>query len=129
MAEETAARDESPKPGDVGVIERPDRWGLMPKLEAGEKLDLNKLLRYWFVQFNPLYFVSAFCVLYGVFLVARNIDTLEAGSPDRAQLLLFGVLQAYEALVIFGAYFLVNQARVVRPAVLLCLLEAVFLFD
>lgn len=129
MNEDGASRDESSKAGDAGVIRRPDRWGLLPELASGQKLDLPTLLRYWFVQFNPLYFISAFCVLYGVFLVARNISTLDPASPERAQLVLFGVIQAYEALIIGGAAFLVNRAHAVRPAVLLTLLEAVFLFD
>jgi hypothetical protein len=129
MNEDGASRDETSKATDAGVIRRPDRWGLLPELPRGQKLDLRTLLRYWFVQFNPLYFISAFCVLYGVFLVARNISTLDPASPERAQLVLFGVIQAYEALIIGGAAFLVNRAHAVRPAVLLTLLEAVFLFD
>ncbi len=129
MNEDGAGRDESSKAGAAGVIRRPDRWGLLPELPTGQKLDLPTLLRYWFVQFNPLYFISAFCVLYGVFLVTRNISTLDGISPERAQLVLFGVIQAYEALIIGGAAFLVNRAHAVRPAVLLTLLEAVFLFD
>jgi hypothetical protein len=128
MSEKDVGGNEAPKSA-AAAIPVTERWGLLPDLPGGGKHDLNTLLRYWFVEFNPLYFVSAFCVLYGVFLVARNIDTLDPTSPDRAQFVLFGVIQAYEALVIGGAAFLVNRANAVRPAVLLTLLETLFLFD
>lgn len=129
MIEDVANRDASPKAGDAGAIRHHERWGLLPDMPGGGKLDLPTLLRYWFVQFNPLYFISAFCVLYGVFLVARNVSALDPESPERAQLILFGVIQAYEALIIGGAAFLVHRAQAVRPAVLLTFLEALFLFD
>ena len=129
MNEDGANRDQSSKARDDGAIRLHERWGLLPESPAGQKLDPRTVLRYWFVEFNPLYFISAFCVLYGVFLVARNISTLDTVSPERAQLVLFGVIQAYEALIIGGAAFLVHRAHAVRPAVLLTLLEAVFLFD
>ncbi|OGA04484.1 MAG: hypothetical protein A3H35_00160 [Betaproteobacteria bacterium RIFCSPLOWO2_02_FULL_62_17] len=129
MSEEDTVRNETPTGSDAAVISRPDRWGLLPDQSDGGKHDLKTLFVYWFVQFNPLYFISAFCVLYGVFLVARNIDAFDPGSPERAQFVLFAVIQAYEALIVGGAVFLVNRANAVRPAVLLTLLEAVFLFD
>ena len=129
MSNETAVPNQSPAGADAAVISRPDKWGLLPEAASGGKHGLKDLFVYWFVQFNPLYFVSAFCVLYGVFLIARNIDAFDPGSPERAQFALFAVIQAYEALIIGGAAFLVNRANAVRPAVLLTLLEAVFLFD
>ena len=129
MSEDTAVRGETSNAGAAGASRAPERWGLLPPQPGGRPLDLKTLLRYWFVQFNPLYFISAFCVLYGVFLIARNISALDPGSPERAHLVLFGVIQAYEALIIGGAAFLVHRARAVRPAVILTLLEAVFLFD
>jgi len=81
------------------------------------------------VQFNPLYFISAMCMLFGVFLVARNIETLAPKSPERVQLVLFVVIQAYEWMLIGGAALLARRAGVVRPAVIMALLETVFLFD
>ena len=42
---------------------------------------------------------------------------------------LFGVIQAYEALLILGCAFLARRAGAIRPAVLLALAEVVFLFD
>ena len=107
---------------------RPDSWGLLPDVQW-QRLSWRELLHYWFVQFNPLYFISAMCILFGVFLVARNIETLAPKSPERVQLVLFAVIQAYEWLLIGGAALLAQRARVVRPAVILALLEAVFLFD
>jgi hypothetical protein len=87
------------------------------------------LLRYWFVELNPLYFLSALCVLGGVFLVSRNVGALDPESPARAERWLFWIVQAYEILLVGGAFFLVRIARATRPAVLLVLLETVFLFD
>jgi hypothetical protein len=111
-----------------GIFERPDRWGLLPD-RAGAPLDTRTVLRHWFVHFNPLYLLSAFCVLTGVFLVNRSLDRLPADAFDGPRLALFAVIQAYEVLIVAGAAFLVRRARAVRPAVLLVLLEAVFLFD
>jgi hypothetical protein len=107
---------------------RPESWGLLPDVQW-QRLSWRDLLHYWFVQFNPLYFISAMCILFGVFLVARNMETLAPKSPERAQLVLLAVIQAYEWLLIGGAALLALRARVVRPAVILALLEAVFLFD
>jgi len=36
----------------------------------------KKKLHYWFVQYNPLYFFSAFCVLLGVFLISQGLEEL-----------------------------------------------------
>jgi hypothetical protein len=133
-------RDEPGKPGtqrlrlrkwmtDLSTIDHVGRWGLFPDRGHGEPLRWRAVLRHWFVRFNPLYFVSALCVLGGVFLVSRNLDGMDPAAPARPQILLFAVVQAYEALIIGGALFLVRRVGVVRPAVLLVLLEAVFLFD
>ena len=112
-----------------GIFEPPGRWGLLPDRRGGAPLDTRTVLRHGFVHFNPLYLLSAFCVLTGVFLVNRNLDRLPADAFDGPRLALFAVMQAYEVLIVAGAAFLVRRARAVRPAVLLVLLEAVFLFD
>ena len=106
-----------------------NRWGLLPERGEGEALSMRKLMLHFFVDFNPLYFISAFCVLYGVFLVARNIEDLGLQTIEAQQFLLFGVIQTYELLVIAGAAFLAHQVRATRPAVLLGLLECVLLLD
>jgi hypothetical protein len=112
-----------------GIFEPPGRWGLLPDPRAGIPLDTRSVLRHWFVHFNPLYLLSASSVLAGVFLVNRSLDRLPADDFDGPRLALFAVVQAYEALILAGAAFLVRRARAVRPAVLLLLLEAVFVFD
>jgi hypothetical protein len=112
-----------------GIFERPGRWGLLGDRTDGAPFDPGAVLRHWFVHFNPLYLLSAFCVLTGVFLVNRSLDLLPADAFDGPRLALFAVIQAYEALIVAGAAFLARRARAVRPAVLLVLLEAVFLFD
>ena len=110
------------------AVRKTESWGLLPDVQW-QQLGWRELLHYWFVQFNPLYFISALCMLFGVFLVARNMETLAPRSPERVQLVLFVVIQAYEWMLIGGAALLARRAGVVRPAVIMALLEAVFLFD
>ncbi|HEY4373565.1 MAG TPA: hypothetical protein VGN52_16660 [Burkholderiales bacterium] len=105
------------------------RWGLLPERPPGEAHSMQRLLLHFFVDFNPLYFISAFCVLYGVFLVARNIEGLGLHTLEAQQLILFGVIQAYEIAVIAACAVLARRIRATRPAVLLGLLECVLLFD
>jgi hypothetical protein len=112
-----------------GLIEPPSRWGLLPEREAGERLSLRNVLRHWLIHFNPLYFASALSVLAGVFVVNRHFDRPGVTTSTGPHLVLFAVVQAYEVLIIGGAAFLVHRAGAVRPAVLLILLEALFLFD
>jgi hypothetical protein len=114
---------------EPGLFEPPGRWGLLPDRKRGVPLDPRTVLRHWFVHFNPLYLMSAFCVLTGMFLVNRSLDRLPEEAFDWPRLALFAVMQSYELLVVAGAAFLVRRARAVRPAVLLVLLEALFLFD
>jgi hypothetical protein len=111
------------------AIAGPGGWGLFPERESGKKPDLKTTFRYFFVEFNPLYFISAFCILYGVFLIARNMDALDSHFGGFGQGILFIVMQIYEALIIGGVAFLVHYARARRPAALLCVLESVLLFD
>lgn len=122
---EVAGKDSGSAPP---AAHRHESWGLLPNVQW-QHLSWRDLLHYWFVQFNPLYFISAMCILFGVLLVARNIETLAPKSPERVQLMLFAIIQAYEWLLIGGAALLAQRARVVRPVVILALLEAVFLFD
>ena len=82
------------------------------------------LFHRWFVQYNPLYFASALCVLGGVFLVTR-----EPGNWDTGQLALAGVLQLYELALIAGAAILFNRPGQRRPAVILGIAAIAFLFD
>jgi hypothetical protein len=87
---------------------------------------IRKLFHYWFVQYNPLYFVSALCVLFGMFLVSRGLEEM-GWTPG--QIILTAVIQAYEILLITGAAILFRSAGERRPGVILGLLEVFFLFD
>lgn len=107
----------------------PEPWGLLPERPAGEPWSLRLVLRYYFVEFNPLFFISAFCLLYGVFEVAQHIEELGIASLEVQQSLLFGITQLYELLVIAAAALLAHRARAIRAAVLLALLECALLFD
>jgi len=104
-------------------------WGLLPTPQYGQTQHWATWLRYYFVEFNPLYFISTCCILYGVSLVARNVGAFNLHSANLEQLLLFTTTQLYEAALIAGAAILARWVRAKRPAVLLCLLECVMLFD
>ena len=87
---------------------------------------LRKKLNYWFVQYNPLYFFSTLCVLFGVFLISKGLPELDW---QKGQSLLTVVMQFYEILIIAGAALLVRTTGQYRPAVILALIEIFFLFD
>jgi hypothetical protein len=80
----------------------------------------------WFKRYNPFYFFSALCIFSGVFLLSQGLD--EIGWRG-GEFVLFGIVQAYEILLIAGAWLLFRVARMKRPAVILGLMEVVFLFD
>ena len=84
------------------------------------------LLHYWFVQYNPLYFFSALCVLCGTFLVSRGLETM---GWEQGQILLTIVIQAYEVLLLISTALLFRVAGQRRPAVILAMVEVFFLFD
>lgn len=105
------------------------KWGLMPETADGSPPGWRQVLHHWFVRYNPLYFFSALCVLAGVFLVARGAGELESYWVLGVPVLLFAVIQAYEALLILGCAFLARRVGAIRPAVLLALAEVLFLFD
>lgn len=87
---------------------------------------IRKLLHYWFVQYNPLYFFSALCILFGMFLISRGLTEL---GWQQGQLLLTAAMQLYEILLIIGGALLFRMAGLRRPAVILGLMEVFFLFD
>jgi hypothetical protein len=80
----------------------------------------------WFIRYNPLYFFSALCVLFGMFLVSQGLNAL---AWTRGQLVLTGVMQVYELLLIAGAALLFRKAAQARPAVILGIMAVVLLFD
>ena len=87
---------------------------------------LREKLHYWFIQYNPLYFFSALCILFGVFLISKGLPEL---NWQKGQFLLTAVMQFYEILLIAGSALLVRIAGQYRPAVILALIEIFFLFD
>lgn len=87
---------------------------------------LRRLIYRWFVQYNPLYFFSALCVLAGVLLVSQ---ALPVEGVQRDRLALAGVVQLYEFLLIGSAAFLFRVTGLRRPAVILAIVELPFLFD
>jgi hypothetical protein len=110
-----------------------NQWGLWPASKESFATNWRELIHYWFVQYNPLYFFSAFCMLAGVYLLTRGLDGNEiAGTHDAwtlGQVFLFAIIQLYEFLLIAAAAFLVHKAGLIRPAIILMMLEGVFLFD
>jgi hypothetical protein len=78
----------------------------------------------WFVEYNPLYFASALCILAGIFLVARE-------APPEAfvsKLAIVASTEVYQLLLIAGAALLL-RAGLARPAAILGLLAVVFILD
>lgn len=104
-------------------------FGLIPGQGGQEKTDTGTWLRYFFVEYNPLYFVSAFCMLYGIFLIDRNLSAMTMSSGPMASVALLLVLQLYEISLLAAAIFLAHRLGAIRPAAMLCLLECVLLFD
>ncbi len=87
---------------------------------------LRQLLHYWFVQYNPLYFFSALCVLLGMFLITRELPQL---NWQQGHIFASAVMQAYELMLISGAALLFRGASQYRPSVILGLLAVFFMFD
>ncbi len=85
----------------------------------------HALAHRWFVQYNPLYLVSAALVLAGVFLLSRGLARTESLS---AELWLTAVTELYQVLLI-GSAALLQRAGQRRPAVMLALLESIYLGD
>ncbi|MFZ6871473.1 hypothetical protein ACO0LF_05315 [Undibacterium sp. Di27W] len=104
-------------------------FGLIPAQGKQKKPDIHTWLRYFFVEYNPLYFVSAFCMLYGIFLIDRNLSAMTISSGPMASIALLLVLQLYEISLLAAAIFLAHRLGAIRPAAMLCLLECVLLFD
>ena len=87
---------------------------------------IQRKLHYWFVQYNPLYFFSALCVLSGMFLVSKGLADLEW---RMGHALTAAIMQSYEILLVLGAMFLFRFADQRRPAVILAIMEIFFLYD
>ncbi len=95
-------------------------------LTAANCEKLHPLLHRWFVEYNPAYFASALCLLAGIFLISDGLG----GAKNRSgELWLIGVVQLYELMLIGGAAFLYRVLHQRRPAVVLALVEMVYLLD
>jgi hypothetical protein len=115
---------------DVRGNHTTNRWGIWAAPEKYRTTDGYELIHYWFVQYNPLYVFSALCVLGGVYLLALELDgDAVAGGWSLGQVFLFAVIQFYELLLIAAAGFLVHKVGLIRPAIILMMLEGLFLFD
>ena len=85
----------------------------------------RRLLHRWFVQYNPLYLLSAALVLGGTSLLSRGL-TQHASAV--AQLSVALVAEVYAVALILGAALL-TRIGLRRPGVLLCLLAVVYQGD
>ncbi len=99
-------------------------------------MDLNgrfkSQLHRCFVLYNPLYFFSALCFIFGVFLVSRGLTRIPQVQRHLfmdGQVLLTGVIELYEILLLAGSFILYRKTGQRRPAVILGLIEVVLIFD
>ncbi len=88
--------------------------------------EFRGVLHRWFVQYNPLYFFSALCMLLGIFFVSPGFEN-EAWQTWETVLTL--VIEIYEMSLIMGAAFLFRYTKQYRSSAILGLLAMVFLFD
>ncbi len=103
-----------------------DVYDYIREPEGGKPGLLKRLIDHNFVEYNPLFFFSALCILVGVMLASGGLGEI---GWKKGQLLLAVVVQAYEILLIAATALLFRAARQKRPAVILGLTAAVFLFD
>lgn len=87
---------------------------------------IKYLFHKWFVNYNPLYFISALCFIFGVFLVSRDMHKIHWID---GQIILTGVIESYEVVVLAGSFILYRIVSQFRPAIILALLNIIFLFD
>ncbi|HEY8092007.1 MAG TPA: hypothetical protein VIF09_29300, partial [Polyangiaceae bacterium] len=85
----------------------------------------RRLLYRWFVEYNPLYLLSATLVLGGCFLVARGL----AGREGVASSLGITLVSETYALCLLGGAALLTRIGQRRPAVLLALLALLYQWD
>lgn len=94
--------------------------------EIGNTDHRPNLFKHWFVVYNPLYFISALCFVFGVFMVSRGMDNIDWVD---GQVVLTGVIELYEFALLAGSFFLLRIASQTRPAIILAILSIVFLMD
>ena len=115
---EEKKESESTKPDELETVET--------YKTADERGKFNGVVRHWFAAYNPVCFFSALCVLAGVFFVSRGLMEMKWRNSE---IILNGVVQLYEFLLIGAAFLLFNFTRQKRQAVILALLEMCFILD
>src|SRR5688500_1545602 len=78
------------------------------------------------VDYNPFYFLSACCMLLGIFVLNDSLDW--SPLPQQNLLVLIAALNVYE-LALLGLGLFLLQRGLTRDALFLLLLEAFFLAD
>ena len=86
----------------------------------------QRLLYRWFVEYNPLYLVSALLVLGGLMLISRGQADQASMSPEIGAIPV--IAEVYAAALIGGAALLTRLGQR-RPAVMLALLTALYQCD
>ena len=83
----------------------------------------HRIFRRWFIEYNPLYLVSAACVLVGVNQLSEALS-----SSSYRMLAVAGVAELYAWALIASAAFLM-RIGMKRPAVMLALITALYQCD
>jgi hypothetical protein len=86
---------------------------------------VQRLLYRWFVEYNPLYLVSAVLVLGGGFAMSRELS----GRPGVAGPLGVAAISEVYALALIGGAALLKRLELRRPAVMLAVLAALYQGD
>ncbi len=86
----------------------------------------RRLLHRWFIEYNPLYLVSALLVLGGLMLISRGQADQASMSPEVGSIPV--IAEIYAAVLIAGAALL-TRLGLRRPAVMLALLTALYQGD
>lgn len=97
-----------------------------PKAMIQNSNRLDRLFYRWFVLYNPLYFISALCFVFGVYLVSTGMNRI---NWIDGQIILTAVIEFYEILLLAGSFLLYRIAALRRPAVILAIINICFLFD
>jgi hypothetical protein len=92
-----------------------------------DSIDWRRIAHRWFVQYNPLYLVSAALVLLGLHLVSVGYAGRGLGSFELS-LVVQGLNEGYQLALIASAALLYRIGRR-RAAVMLALIEVVYLCD
>ena len=107
--------------------EIPDGDGASEAPEARPRASATRRLLYrWFVEYNPLYLVSALLVLGGLMMISRGQADQGTMSPEVGAIPV--IAEVYAAVLIAGAALLTRLGQR-RPAVMLALITALYQCD